>query len=582
MLKFVAFDENGKEYLFEQEKKDNSLFLTLRKNQFLGVKKLYLLKELSTAYAGEEGYYIISRNIHDLGDLQVLFTDREDGIYTQKRQIMSFYGIKTKKHCCLIRIERNYNYYMQIMVKNGAYSLTPVFDFTESEDLTCQTDIVHDDIRVEIIFLDKNADYNDMAAKEREIRLFRNEIVTLKEKSKREAVEYARKYPLIRIRLGWKPSPSSIRHQTLENEPEMFTACTFERVREFAWALKNAGVEGAEIQLVGWNIRGHDGRYPQLFPVEENLGGEFEMIKTIEYIKSLGYRISTHTNSIDAVTVADCFNWDDICLRRNGEYQPGGNYSGGLTYHVCQSKQLGYAMKQLPRLVKMGENGLHFTDVVSIILPDCCFHKEHPLTTKQAIDLAQELMEYTGELFGGFSSEGCMDFSIKYIDYGLYVTFGDGFGYKENIFVNHYLPIFEIVYHGTVLYNPTSSTINYPIKKPQERLTFIMRGGRPSFYLYSKFRVGGAANWMGEDDLTCTTEEELEQAVTVIQKSSREYLTLGLADKQFEYMLRYDIADNGLHIATYSDGEKIVGNFTAQEQKYGEKTIPAYDFIIVK
>lgn len=46
--------------------------------------------------------------------------------------------------------------------------------------------------------------------------------------------------------------------------------------------LKNAGVKKAEICLVGWNKGGHDGRYPQILPIEEKIGGETKLRELIK------------------------------------------------------------------------------------------------------------------------------------------------------------------------------------------------------------------------------------------------------------------------------------------------------------
>lgn len=580
-IKYEAFDESGKIYEFEQRKEGNSIFLTLKRSLFSGANKIYALKNISLAEAGESGYYIVPRTIQKNGDMQIFFKPRNDCQMVTKLPLMSFYGIKKQDFTCLVRVERNYNYAIVTKAENGRYSLCLLFDFTETDDIVAQNDVAHDDIRIEIVYLPLSADYNDMATLERNIRLSRGEIVTLKEKcAAKPAVEYARKYPLIRIRMGWKPSPSVVKHQTIENEPEMYTACTFKRVREIADALKKKGVAGAEIQLVGWNQSGHDGRFPQLFPADERLGGTEEFKKTIEYVKSLGYRISTHTNQIDSYEIANTFDWEDVCIKRNGEYNQVGDYGGGLSYHVCPVRQYKNAKRDLPALASYGENGLHFTDVVSIVVPDVCFSPLHPVSTADGIVYVQKVMEYTSGLFGGFSSEGCMDFALKYLDYGLYVTFGDGFGHSSNPIVDNYLPVWEVAYHGIVLYNPTSPTINYPIKKPEDRLTFIMRGGRPSLYLYSKFRTGGQKNWMGEDDLTCDTEKDLARTVSVVYESEKEYREL--CDKQLLFMERYDILSDELHVAAYSDGSRIAGNFSNRKQIFEDREIAPYGYILLK
>ncbi|MBO5271011.1 MAG: hypothetical protein J6B77_09510, partial [Clostridia bacterium] len=511
---FTASDETGKTYAFEAEKRGKSIFLTLKKEAFLGAKQLWILRELSAAKAGDDGFYLVSRGASMMGDMYVRFSDRADETYRRSAVLMSMYVLKTPTVSALVRIERNYKYEMEISVKDGAYTVSPWFDF---EDV--KKDPVYDDIRVEIVEMPETAVLGDFARMEREIRLDRGELRTLREKCKSEAVEYARKYPCIRIRMGWKPSPSPVFHQTVENEPEMFVACTFARVCDIADELKRQGVEGAELQLVGWNQSGHDGRFPQLFPADPRLGGNEGLKKTIEHVKSLGYRISLHTNLIDEYEIADTFTWDDICKTRDGEYYQLGHYSGGYAYHVCLKKQLKNNRRDLPDVAALNLNGVHFTDVISIVVPDSCHAKDHPCYTKEAVEIAQTIIRETCELMGAFSSEGTMDFALKDLDYGLYVSFGDGFGKRVIPFGDCLIPFFELTYHGTVLYNPISPTVNYPIKDARERLLYHLRGGKPTFYIYSKFRTGGQKNWMGETDLTADGEEDLRASVSYIAKA---------------------------------------------------------------
>ena len=574
MLKqyFTAIDDQGKIHSPCIEERGGSYFLTFHKETLAGVRKLRVLPMLAKAESGTEGFFITPRNIEMSGDLLVKFVPREDTCYSYNLPIMSCYGIKTAEVCALVRIERNYKYSFAFQIKDGIYSLETVFDFTKN-------DPVYDDIRIEVLPMKADATLGDFAAAERELRLERGEIVTLAEKCKNEAVEYARKYPLIRIRMGWKQSPSPVLHQTLENEPEMHAVVTFARVRDIADALKAHGVQGAELQLVGWNIGGHDGRFPQLMPPEEKLGGMDELKKTIAYVKDLGYRISLHTNTIDAVEIADTFTWDDVVVTRDGEYYQCGHYSGGYAYHVCLEKQLKNAMRDLPEVAELGLNGLHFTDVISIVIPDTCCSKDHPCYTAQGIRLAQENIHYTRELFGAFSSEGCMDFALKELDYGLYVSFGDGFG-KANIPVTDALvPFFELTYHGILLYNPTSPTVNYPIKTPADKLTFRMRGGRPSFYFHSRFRHG-EPNWMGDVDLIATDNASMDYAAQLIADAIRE--NEDLRDLQLTYMTDYVLCGNGVEVVTYGDGTRIAGNFSEKEQTYGGIVLPPFGSVVLR
>ena len=563
-----AVDEKGKQYPFEQVQLGNSLLLTLKKETIWKVKQLRVLPELSTAAAGESGYYILPRSIGMTGEIQTFFKPREDVEYSYSRPVMSWYGIKKEGLCCLIRVERNYQSQYEVTVKGGVYTACPLFDFTVH-------DPVYDDIRLELIFLPEEADYNEMARTERELRLARAEIRTLAEKCKNPATEYARKYPLIRIRMGWKPSPSPVPIQTEANEPEMFVACSFARVREIADELKRQGVEGAELQLVGWNRSGHDGRFPQLFPADPRLGGDAELKKTIDHVKSLGYRISTHTNTIDCYPIADTFTWDDVVVDRDGSFNQTGHYSGGLAYHVCLEKQLKNTRRDLPALAALGENGLHFTDVITIVPPDDCHAPEHPSSTANGVLYAQKIIEYTRGLFGGFSSEGCMDFALKDLDFGLYVCFGNGFGKNEVPICDRFLPVWEVAYHGIVLYNPVATTVNFTAQPPADRLELSMRGGKPAMYFYSKFRTG-KKDWMGENDLTCENQEALTRSVAWIKEALEIYRPF--AEKQTVFMRSYEILENGLQIATYEDGSAVCGNFTDQPVTYQGITLEPWGY----
>ena len=95
----------------------------------------------------------------------------------------------------------------------------------------------------------------------------------------------------------------------------MKAVISFDRVGDILDELKRQEVKGAELCLVGWNQKGHDGRWPQVFPVEEALGGEAKLRSVIQKAKGMGYPIVGHANHIDAYLIADC--WD-------AEYNPQG------------------------------------------------------------------------------------------------------------------------------------------------------------------------------------------------------------------------------------------------------------------
>lgn len=575
---FYATDECGKVYELEKFAISNGYRLTLRKENLVGKKEIRALSCFTSAKAGEDGYYIVSRSYRQKGDIQTFFREREDNVYSVTQKVASCCAVKKQNLSCLIRIKRAYRYEFVISVKDGVYSLAILYRFGAiTEDTPIINEEVYDDIELEVIFLPVGSDFTQMAKMERQIRLLRGEITTLQEKCQREIVEYSRKYPLVRIRMGWKESPSSVLRQTDENEPPMKVVCTFKRVREIADEMKRQGIEGADVQLVGWNKSGHDGRFPQFFPVDERLGGEVEMRKTIEHIKSLGYKISTHTVFTDAYELANNFSWDDVVRNKNGEVKKVGPFSGGQGYRVCPIKQLENAKRELPKIASLGENGMHYVDVVSLILPDSCYADGHKCNLTDGIIKVNQLAKFVSELFGGFSSEGCIDCLMGNLDFGLYLSFGTE-GKEASPLIDEYVPFIEFIYHGVTLYNPISATINFTVKSEESKLNLALLGGRPAFYFYSKFRSDGF-NWMGNDDLLAFSDEQLITSVALIKKGVDEYEKW--RDKQTLFMEDYFSCDNGVKAVKYSDGTIVAVNFSDEDQMFQDKKIPRKDYIII-
>ena len=108
--------------------------------------------------------------------------------------------------------------------------------------------------------------------------------------------------------------------------------CDFARVRDILDEFHRQGIERAEFCLVGWNRGGHDGRYPQIFPVEPALGGEAELRKTIRHGQSLGYQIVAHDCYYGAYRISEDWSEDYMRKQPDGELRKGApGAAGGAT-----------------------------------------------------------------------------------------------------------------------------------------------------------------------------------------------------------------------------------------------------------
>lgn len=554
-----VFDNAGREYAISE----NGESYEIKASGILPDCKYVDIKtDLFAAKCGENGYYVIA-DVNKRGSRLVRFKSRPDAEKVLKQNLMPIFGVKNSNGCFLV-IAEGYKYEMSVVfgVKDGEYYIYPRFCFPGG--------IPYEDISIRVIRLAEDADYSDMAVKYREYKLMRGDCIPLKERIKsNEVLAYAADAPEIRIRLGWKPAPAKILEQTVENEPKMKVACTFDRVCDFIDALKKRRVDKAQICLVGWNKSGHDGRWPQTFPVEEKLGGEEKLKKLIAYAQKNGYQIVCHTNSTDSYSIADTFSEDIVTKRANGTLVKNTiPWSGGIMYDLCPIKALEYADRDLPEIRKLGFKGLHYIDVMSVVPLRWCFDKNHPLNSRQTLECYNKIMEKCHELFGGFASEGVFDFCAKYLDYGLYVSFPLVF----DDLLDEEIPFWEIAYHGIILYNTSTDTVNYCIKDGEMRLKAYETGARPSFYIYSKFKEGSSSDdWLGKEDLACGTEEERDFCADKIAQAYDEFKKY--RHLQTEFIVRHRKIGDNVFETEYSNGETVVIDYDRESITTGYKKV---------
>ena len=519
-----------------------------------GVEYIDFIAEEFDAKSGDSGYYVIA-DYEKKGSRLCFFNDKPDCERIFRQDLLPIFGVKKADRTLLMIVEgMKYEFSIVVGVKNNEYYIYPRFYLKGKT--------VYEDICIRVLPLDKDTTYSDMAVAYRNYKLENGECKSLSEKmEERKELEYAAAAPEIRIRMGWKPAPPTVLAQTPENEPEMKVACTFYRVCDLVDEMKNQGIDKAQICLVGWNKSGHDGRWPQIFPVEEKLGGEKALKHLISYAKENGYQIVCHTNSTDGYSIADTFSEDIVAKKQDGSLSINElAWSGGRNYNLCPVKSLEYAKKYLPKIEELGFKGLHYIDVMTVVPLRWCYDKNHPVNSCETKQIYDEMMSMCHKLFGGFASEGCFDFATKYLDYGLYVSWPA----IDDIMFDKVIPLWQIVYHGIILYNSTTDTVNYSIKNPKNRLTVIEDGSRPSFYFYSKFLEGSNQDdWLGKEDLICDTDEQLKYSVSKIKEAYEEYKTL--AHLQTEFIEKHrEISENVFEI-TYSDGTIVRVDYNSNE-----------------
>ena len=555
---------------------ERHLHLCIEPSALEGVARVVVTPSFARANDGEEGYFVAEDGL--------LYGFKHAGMQEFKRDAknlrMSMSCLKTERSAYLaIAKSLQFESIQTYRHKDGKYTFSYDYDISKCG--------AYEPLVIDFYPMPKGEEnYSAMARRYREYLIESNQMPQmLKERVKdNEHLAYAATAPEIRIRQGWKPVPTPVEHQTLENEPEMRVAATFDQVKDIVDELKRQGVEKAQLCLVGWNHKGHDGRYPTVFPVEPSLGGEEKLRECIKYAQENGYRIVGHTNRTDCYEISsDWNNGADAAKNPDGSLQANRAWSGGQMFNICYKQSHDkYFLDYEPKVAELGFRGLEYIDVLSIIKPHVCYDPAHPCTRKEGAEYANKMLQGLRDLFGGSQSEGGCYFVAKSLDYAMYVTMAfNRLTNKEKYpYIDDYAPIWHIVFNGYLLHNPASQTVNFTLKEPRYALRNAEYAARPMFYFNSAFVDDPKKNWMGNSDLTYKDKADLERSVAAIKRGydafkEWEYL-------QFETMEQHDKLAEGVYCSTYSDGSRVVVNYGKEPFTFEGKEVAAEDYLIIK
>ncbi|MBE6414894.1 MAG: hypothetical protein E7035_10165 [Verrucomicrobiaceae bacterium] len=523
-------------------------------------KNIEIVLPETSANKGESGYYIMPHGT--LG-----YFTKDNGTETSRNPIKMF-GMK-KSDSCVVGIVKSMEleYTTVVEAKNGKYKIFPRFNISAIEHAP------YEDIIVDFVELEgDDADYSGMAKAYRQYQLDRGEVQPLKEKVKtRPALKYAVESMTVRVPHGRKKHSKIEDHIPNVNEPEVNCVHSFEKLKNMIIELKALGVEQLEVCSVAWNTKGHDGRFPQLFPVEETFGGEAKLREAVAEAKKAGYHFFFQNNYTDAYKCADCWSESYIRKHKNGQMARGGRWSGGRAYEVCQKAMLEkFVCNDFKRIKDLGAKGMHHIDVFSAITPPPCNDKHHPATRKDNAKAMRDIALLARETFGGFGSECGFDHLASVLDFALYT--GTYPQWTSKALCHEHVPLWQIVYHGIILSNPHYATIdhNFPQRikneksnwpwhlfdKTTSRLKLYEAGGRPTYYF------------------------ESYKDMKHIKDAYDEYQPLKYL--QYEFIQKHKKLAEGVFLTAYSDGSEIITNYNKTPFTYKNKIVKPEDFKLFK
>lgn len=549
---------------------DGGMEFRIEKDRLENVDTISVTPDFAIAHAGEDGFFLLPEGI------ATYFLENRPDVTRRifRRHPLAMVGICTPRGC-FMEVLKTYRFDMAVSTihKGGEYRNTLDYVF---KGVAPKHDLV-----LEVYELKGDeATYSGMGRLYRKL-FVEDRLVPLKDKAAaRPLLKYAVDNPEIRIRQAWKPVPTPEPDQTPENEPAVRVKVTFDRVCDIVDALKDAGVPGAQLTLVGWNLKGHDGRFPTVFPPESTLGGEPRLKHLISYAQQKGFQIVPHICTGDSYRISEDFDENDLAANPDGAIVQEAVYGAGRMYKLCNKVAYGKFVQPINDSLKAyGFKGLEYNDVYSIIPPVTCSNPAHPLDTDESIGYVRKILADGIEKIGGIASEGGYDFVADILDFALYVSMNSNFSFDR--LKDDYFPVWHIAYNGYIFSCPFSQSVNYPVKAPEFAMKIQEYGCHPTFYFYSAHR-DDSQNWIGSAtrDLFCGTDVELDASVKAI-KQGYDYL------QQYGY-IQYLTMDDHCKLAdkvyrtTFSDGTVTICNYSDREFDYQGHIVGAADWLTIK
>lgn len=455
------------------------------------------------------------------------------------------------------------------------YAIDPVFTVRDyPDDMALAEDItVHYGQ-----LLDADANYPGIARFYRRYNVEHRQLPTLAEKMRDNAtVAYSAKALCLRCRMGVKQLPTPILEQTPDNQPPLHVYMTFENVRMLVEEMARQNVGPAEICLAGWNYAGHDGAFPQLFPVEEKLGGEAVLRQTIARSHELGYPLSLYDNYHDAYSLADTFDPEYLFRRHDGSRNRISDYAGGTAYKLCaRCAYEQYAVKSLPRVAELGAKGVYYVDEITLMAPGKCYHPDHPTSRRETVQWWKRIMQQVRAIHGGFQSEGARDWALPELDRAYCVASTPD---APSPIIDERVPLFPMVYHGFLIYNCFRSGVN-AFPGEDVYLQNIAYGGSPILYYHHLHNPAWSAADGIAKDLTFVDAEKLVTDVARIKHVTDDVAKL--AALQTSHIENFATPTPTLSETIYANGTKVFVNYADTPCPVASgHVVPPRDFLVL-
>ncbi|MEI8245736.1 MAG: DUF5696 domain-containing protein [Lentisphaerota bacterium] len=224
---------------------------------------------------------------------------------------------------------------------------------------------------------------------------------------------------------------------------------------------KEAGVGHAVVQMVGFNRDGHDGSYPDIFPLEPKVGGEDGFSRCAKSMRELDYRSSVHLNLRCYSRNSQNFRYETVMRDRDGG--PVVNQTGpeGEDFNACPwAAAAPFIQDILPRLKALGADGGVYFDFMLGVLFRCYQTRHcHGVTRRDYMNGVLKFFEQAKHIFGSVRAENAIAPALSITDAShtiIHPRRGESYladsELRQRGLFDESVAMMVVVYHGLVFY----------------------------------------------------------------------------------------------------------------------------------
>lgn len=225
------------------------------------------------------------------------------------------------------------------------------------------------------------------------------------------------------------------------------------------------GIEKAQVISYGINEGGPDVRYPDIFPINQDAGGEKKFRELCEYMQEIGYVGPMADTYIHTYLDSPSFDAENLILdhgrlrryqsRRDQmiagfismeEYkkEPGPlkQWMGGTEHLHCGPIMLKFAQRNYPELLMKAPISGTYLDVITAWCLNECYDPNHLMSRQDDAYWRTELLKYVRSLGLVVESEWPEEYALHHMDIS-HLWIGDEVGVP--------IPLWQLIYHDALI-----------------------------------------------------------------------------------------------------------------------------------